>query len=209
MRCPRCNGRGHRPCHSAALGSGPAGGHSPRTAPDPLPAGASPPPGRALASAVPGSGGLQGTVARGRGKRGSRFLFPPALSKAFSPLQWQGPSPLPQHCAGIRTGRGPKPPASARPAPGGRFAPAGSGAGLLLFPDLPVCGAPCHAGGETRVAFPGPARRRGERSAPAAMAKAIAFAMRRQGHPAVGGQSPWRASGPPPPEGPVPQGRSF
>jgi len=26
--------------------------------------------------------------------------------------------------------RGPKPPASARPAPGGRFAPAGSGAGL-------------------------------------------------------------------------------
>jgi hypothetical protein len=34
---------------------------------------------------------------------------------------WQGPSPLPQCCAGIRTSRWPKPPASARPAPGGRW----------------------------------------------------------------------------------------
>ncbi len=121
----------------------PAGGQSPRPAPDPPPAGASPPPGRALAfrgawtdrstgqpSVVPGLAGLQGTVPRGRGKRGARFLFPPALTKALSPLLSQGPSPLPQRCAGIRTGRGPKPPASARPAHGGRFAPAGSGAGL-------------------------------------------------------------------------------
>jgi len=59
-----------------------------------------------------------------------RFLFPPELMTAPSPFQWQGPSPLPQRHAGIRTGRGPKPPASARPAHGGRFSPAGSGAGL-------------------------------------------------------------------------------
>ena len=45
---PCLSGRGHRPCHSAAPVSGPAGGQSPRPAPDPPPAGASPPPCRAL-----------------------------------------------------------------------------------------------------------------------------------------------------------------
>jgi hypothetical protein len=92
---PRFNGRGHRPCHSTTPGSGPAGGQSPRPAPAPPPAGASHPPGRALASGSPGAAGLQGTVARGRGKRGSRFLFPPGRATAPSPPQWQGPSPLP------------------------------------------------------------------------------------------------------------------
>jgi hypothetical protein len=58
----------------AALASGPGGGQSPRPAPDP--AGASRPPGRALACVVPGSAGLQGTVPRGRGNA-VRFLFPP------------------------------------------------------------------------------------------------------------------------------------
>jgi len=128
--CPRLTGRGHRPCHSATPISGPAGGQSPRPAPAPPSAGASPPPGRALASASPGPAGLWGTGPSGRGKRGSRFLVPPEQAKASSPPLWQGPSPLPQRYAGIRTGRGPKPPASARPAPGGRFSPAGSGAGL-------------------------------------------------------------------------------
>jgi hypothetical protein len=47
-----------------------------------------------------------------------------------APQPWQGPSPLPHRPAGIRTSRGPKPPASARPAHGGRFTPAGTGAGL-------------------------------------------------------------------------------
>ncbi len=61
-------------------------------------------------SAAFGPAGLQGTVAHGRGERRSRFLHPPALTKAQLPLPWQGPSPLPQRCAGIRTGRGPKPP---------------------------------------------------------------------------------------------------
>jgi len=45
----------------------PAGGQSPRPAPAPPPAGASRPPGRALASAVPGPAGLQETVVRRRG----------------------------------------------------------------------------------------------------------------------------------------------
>ena len=79
----RSNGRGHRPCHSAAPASGSAGGQSPRPAPDPPPSGASPPPGRALACGVPGPAGPQGTIAQGRGKRGSRFLFP---AKAKIPL---------------------------------------------------------------------------------------------------------------------------
>ncbi len=43
--------------------------------------------------------------------------------------------------------------------PGGRFASAGPGAGLSWCLDTPVYRAPCRAGGETRVAFPGPARR--------------------------------------------------
>ncbi len=108
----------------------PAGGQSPRPAPDPPMAGASPPPGRALASVLPGPAGLQGTVPHGRGKRGSRFLAPPAPTKALSPRQWQGPSPLPQRHADPCPAGGPIPPASARPAPGGRVSPAGSGAGL-------------------------------------------------------------------------------
>ena len=75
------------------------GAQSPRPAPAPPLAGASRPPGRALASVCPGPAGLQGTVARGRGKRGSRFLFPPGQAKGPSTLQWQGPSPLPQRPA--------------------------------------------------------------------------------------------------------------
>jgi len=125
-----------------------SGAQSPRPAPAPPLAGASRPPGRALASASPGPAGLQGTVPRGRGKRGSRFLFPPELMTAPSPLQWQGPSPLPQRPAGIRTGRGPKPPASARPTPGGRWP--------LCLPDLPIYRTPSHAGGENAMRFPFP-----------------------------------------------------
>ena len=44
---------------------------------------------------VPEPAGLQGTVPHGRGNA-MRFLIPPALAKALSPLQWQGPSPLPE-----------------------------------------------------------------------------------------------------------------
>jgi len=122
--------QGPSPLPLRQAGPCPAGGQSPRPAPAPPLAGASRPPGRALASTGPGPAGLQGTVARGRGKRGSRFLIPPALTTAPSSLLWQRPSPLPQSNADPCPAGGPKPPASARPALGGRFAPAGSGAGL-------------------------------------------------------------------------------
>jgi hypothetical protein len=72
----RCHGRGHRPCHSARLTSRQPGAQSPRPAPAPPPAGASRPPGRALACVMPGPAGLRGTVTHGRGKR-MRFLVPP------------------------------------------------------------------------------------------------------------------------------------
>jgi hypothetical protein len=76
----------------------PAGGQSPRPAPAPPPAGASPPPGRALACVARGPAGLPGTVLHRRGNA-VRFLFPPAPTKALSPLPWQGPSTLPQRHA--------------------------------------------------------------------------------------------------------------
>jgi hypothetical protein len=143
----------------------PAGGQSPRPAPDPPMAGASRPPGRALACVVPGPTDLQSTVARGQGKRGSRFLFPPAQTKALSPFQWQGPSPLPQRRAGIRTSRGPKPPASARPAHGGRWP--------FVVPGPTDLQGTVPRGREKRAAFPGPARR-GESTVTASLAGAIA-----------------------------------
>jgi len=126
-----------------------AGGQSPRSEPAPPPAGASRPPGRALAFGALGPAGLRGTVPHGRGNA-VRFLFPPAPTYAPSPLHWQGPSPLPLRHVTPRPAGGPKPPASARPAHGGRFPPAGSGAGPLLFPDLPIYGEPSRAGGETQ-----------------------------------------------------------
>jgi hypothetical protein len=66
---PGISGRGHRPCHSAALIPGQPGAQSPRPAPAPPMAGASRPPGRALACGVPGPAGLRGTVPHGRRKR--------------------------------------------------------------------------------------------------------------------------------------------
>jgi len=123
------SGRGHRPCHCATLPLVQPGAQSPRPAPAPPLAGASRPPGRAQACVAPGPAGLRAAVPHGRGKRGA-FPDPARRVKALSPLQWQGPSPLPQGHAGIRTSQGPKPQACARPATGGRFPPAGSGAGL-------------------------------------------------------------------------------
>jgi hypothetical protein len=74
--CHRCHGRGHRPCHSATLILGQPGAQSPRPAPAPPSAGASRPPGRALASVSAGGDGLRGSVLHGRGNA-VRFLFPP------------------------------------------------------------------------------------------------------------------------------------
>ena len=44
---------------------------------------------------------------------------------------WRRPSPSPRTALSSHTGRAPKGPASARPAPGGRFSPARSGAALI------------------------------------------------------------------------------
>jgi hypothetical protein len=156
---PGHSGRGHRPCHSATLIPDQPGAQSPRPAPAPPPAGASRPPGRALACGVPGPAGLRGTVPHGRGNA-VRFLFPPAPTKALSPLPWQGPSPLPQRYAASRPAGAPKPPASARPALGGRFSPAGSGAGLCWC-GLHRSWSQRRARAGKRSAFPVPARRGG------------------------------------------------
>ena len=117
------------------------------------------------------------------------------------PAVWQGPSPLPQHCAGIRTGRGPKAPGQ-RPTRHRRALLARRvGRWPFVVPlDLPVYRAASRAGGETRVAFPVPART-GEGAATAAMAGAIApaKALRRDqdqpGATAPGQRPirPWRA----------------
>ena len=113
---------------------------------------------------------------------------------------WQGPSPLPQHCAAPCPAGGQSPPASALPATGGRFAPAGSGAGLR---SSRTCRSGWHCAaraGETRVAFPVPARR-SESTLTASMAGAIA--------PATAlGLPPWPAAGqsPRPKACPVPGG---
>ena len=129
LRAPGISWQGPSPLSQRQTERGPAGGQSPRPAPAQALAGASPPPGRPLASASPRPAGLQGTVPHGRGKRDA-FPFPARRDEGTARLQWQGPSPLPQCHATIRTDLEPKPPASARPAHGGRFTPAGSGAGL-------------------------------------------------------------------------------
>jgi len=137
-----------------------------------------------------------------------RFLFPPELMTAPSPLLWQGPSPLPQPPAGIRTSRGPKPPASARPAVGGRFSPAGSGAGLR---SSRTCRSTRHRptrAGETRVAFPDPART-DDSTLIASLAGAIAPATAPHCPTPAGGQGPRAVSAPPPAGAPSPPGRAL
>ncbi len=137
-------GRGHRPWHSAKM----TPGQPSAKAPGPRP------PGRALASVLPGPAGLRGTVPHGRGKRGSRFLFPPG--RAFSRMpghSGRGHRPCHSAAPGSGPAGGPKPPASARPAHGGRFSPAGSGAWPLSLPDLPVYRVPSQMGGVNAVRF--------------------------------------------------------
>ena len=109
---------------------------------------------------VPGPTGLKGSVARGRGKRGSRFLFPPAPTKALSPLQWQRPSPLPQRhadpCQPGATAPGQRPTRpwrALRPRRVGRWPFRGA------WTDRSTGNRAARAG-ETRVAFPDPAQRR-------------------------------------------------
>jgi hypothetical protein len=111
---------GHRPCHSAALETGPAGGQSPRPAPDPPLAGASRPPGRALASRCsrtcrstghrPTKAGETQCVSCPRPQAGRKVLrcstYPAAMAKAIAfatssrcPLPTGGQSPRPAPAA--------------------------------------------------------------------------------------------------------------
>jgi hypothetical protein len=81
----------------------------------------------------------------------------PEWRKQFHRFNGRGHRPC--HSATLRLGQpGPKPPSSARPAPGGRFAPAGSGAGLCRCgPHGSLWLRRARAG--KRSAFPDPARR--------------------------------------------------
>ncbi len=126
-------------------------------------ASARPAPGGRFSPAGSGAGLCRSRTCRSTGHRragaGKRGAFPvPARSCIIPDARslWQGPSPLPQRHAGIRAGRGPKPPASARPAHGGRFSPAGSGAGLSWRLDLPIYRAPSRAGGGNAMRFLSP-----------------------------------------------------
>ena len=79
---------------------------------------------RALASASPGPAGLQGTVPRGRGKRGSRFLFPPGTAKALPPRAGTGNAsrfPRPRGKVSCRSAGPGDTEASARRGWGGRW----------------------------------------------------------------------------------------
>ena len=121
-------GRGHRPWPSVAPGSRPAGGQSPRPAP------------------APPSADACLSVSRTCRSTGHR----PAREKAPSPPHWQGPSPLPQRPAGIRTSRGPKAPGQRPPRHRRALRPRRVGRWPLCLPDLPVYRVPSRAGGETR-----------------------------------------------------------
>jgi len=127
----------------------PAGGQSPRPAPDPPPAGASRPPGRALAFRDAWTCRSAGHRRAGAGETRCVFLCPPGGAKAVSPLQWQGLSPLPRRNVACRQ-PGAKAPGQRPTRPRRPLCPCRVRRWLLLFPDLPVCGAPSRTGGETR-----------------------------------------------------------
>jgi len=157
-------GRGHRPCHCAAPGSGPAGGPKP-------PAGARPAPGGRFAPAGPGAGLCFSRTCRSTGHRPTRAgetrcvscSRPMRRSCALRDARslWQGPLPLPKRYAGIRTGRGPKAPGQRPPRPWRVLRPRRVGRWPLSLPDVPIYRAPFRAGGGNagRVSCSRPERR--------------------------------------------------
>jgi hypothetical protein len=93
-RAPCASWQGPSPLPQRPADPWPAGGQSPRPAPAPPPAGASRPPGRALAFRGAGCTGPGGSVAQGRGKRGA-FPVPaqrgnpfPRIGKSFPAGRW-------------------------------------------------------------------------------------------------------------------------
>jgi len=123
------------------------GAQSPRPAPAPPPAGASRPPGRALAFRGARTHRSTGHCPARAGETRARFLIPPELKQAPAPLHWQGPSPLPQRRAGIRTGRGPKTPSQRPPRPWRALRSRRVGRWPLSLPDLRLYRAMFRAGG--------------------------------------------------------------
>jgi len=133
-----------------------------------------------------------------------RFLFPPGEVKALSPRQWQGHRPCHSAAPGSGPAGGLKPPASARPAHGGRFPPAGSGAGLCVSR---TCRSPGHCPtprGATPVpGSAGVSRRPGGRTAASApcerrsgRARARAEAQGPETPPRQGVSDRWPSPGP-------------
>jgi len=191
MAGPGCHGRGHRPCHSDALGSGPPGGQSPRPTPDPPPAGASPPLGRALAFRGAWTDRSTGHRRARAGETRCVSCSRPEGRMAGPGCHGRGHRP----CQSATLGSGPAGGQSPRPAPD----PPMAGAGLCW------CGLhrswwqrSARAG--KRGAFPLPART-GEGTLTASMAGAIAPATALRWHQHQPGATapgqrptrPWRA----------------
>jgi hypothetical protein len=162
---PLRSGRGHRPCHSAAPGSGPAGGPKPPASARPAPGGRFPPAGSGAGLRF--SRTCRSGCHRAARAGETRVAFPvPARNGEGTVNASMAGAIAPATAATLPlASRGPKPPASARPAPGGRFSPAGSGAGLRssrtcrsgwhraaragkrgAFPDPAQSGVPAHFG---------------------------------------------------------------
>jgi hypothetical protein len=159
-----------RPCTARA--TGPPGGNRPRPAP-------APPMGRALRPRRVGRLPLFfpdltvcGTPTRAGGGNAVRFLVPPALTKARSPLQWQGPSPLPQRHAAPPPAGGQSPRPAPAPPPAGASRPPGRALACVV-PGPAGLRVTVPRGRGKRSAFSDPAWR-GKCSFNASMAGAIA-----------------------------------
>jgi hypothetical protein len=148
----RFNGRGHRPCHSAPLTLCQPGAKAPGQRPTR--------PWRALLARQVGrwpalfpDQPVCRAPSRAGGGNAVRFLIPPGDGEGTFTAPMAGaiaPATAPR-CP--LASRGPKPLVSARPAHGGRFSPARSGAGLSWRLDLPIYKAPSRAGGGNALRF--------------------------------------------------------
>ncbi len=178
-------------CHTAPW---PAGGQSPRPAPDPPVAGASRPPGRALA--FRGAWTCRSTGQR-RARAGKRDAFPVSARRGESSFTASmagaiAPATAPR-CP--MSSRGPKPPASARPPTAGASRPPGRALACHVPGPAGLQGTVARGRGK-RGAFPD-LTLGGKSSFTAAMAGAIAPATAPRCPMPAGGQSPRPAPDPP------------
>ncbi len=141
----RINGRGHRPCHSATTGSGPAGGQSPRPAPAPPPAGAGLCPSRTCRS-----------TGHRRARAGeTRVAFPVPAHNDDSTITASLAGAIAPATASRRDQDRPgaKAPGQRPPRPWRALRPRRVGRWPLSVQDLPVCRAPLRAGGGNALRF--------------------------------------------------------